>query len=452
MKKIFTLLLVASLSLAAIAQNESHKWAVGAGISATDFSGPITKSYFDFDNYKGSGRIFVGRYINPSFNAKLDFTFGKVWFPTITAYPDVVADVYQLKHIYDAGINIEYKFNNGYIFKESAVVAPYIHTGFGFNSIVDYDVNTYVPFGIGLNIRPADWLTINIQSTYKLNIDNSYDYTQHSASLVYNFGKGKKEAKSEDTEVSDSDSDGVPDLIDECPFAAGTAEFFGCPDSDGDGLGDSRDNCPQEAGSMDNKGCPMADSDGDGVPDDKDSCPNEKGDKRYAGCPDTDGDGIVDKYDKCPELAGVASNNGCPKEAVETVSVPTVPSTPTVSTPVVTSPSSSNLVGTGTGTNSVFFASGSDLVSASEKKKIDQVLAILEANPNYKVKIKGYTDEAGDEYSNVNLSLRRAQNVWKYMSEKGFNGSRAELYGYGEYFQQSPKLSENRRVDIEIIK
>ncbi|MCB0510508.1 MAG: outer membrane beta-barrel protein, partial [Bacteroidetes bacterium] len=154
MKKIFTLLLVASLSLAAIAQNESHKWAVGAGISATDFSGPITKSYFDFDNYKGSGRIFVGRYINPSFNAKLDFTFGKVWFPTITAYPDVVADVYQLKHIYDAGINIEYKFNNGYIFKESAVVAPYIHTGFGFNSIVDYDVNTYVPFGIGLNIRP----------------------------------------------------------------------------------------------------------------------------------------------------------------------------------------------------------------------------------------------------------------------------------------------------------
>lgn len=452
MKKIFTIILAFTLGVSAFAQNESHKWSIGGGISATDFSGPITKSYFDFDNYKGSGRFFVGRYLNPSFNAKMDFTFGKIWFPTITAYPEVVADVYQLRHIYDAGLNIEYKFNNGYIFKEKAVVAPYIHTGFGFNSIVDYDVNTYIPFGIGLNIRPADWLTINIQSSYKLNLDNSYDYTQHSASLVYNFGKGKKDATETEAAVSDSDGDGVPDLIDECPFAAGTADFFGCPDSDGDGLGDSRDNCPKEMGAMDNKGCPMADSDGDGVPDDKDSCPNLKGDKRYAGCPDTDGDGIVDKYDKCPEEAGVASNNGCPKEVVEVVEVVTPTTKPVTNTVTTTTTTSAPIVGTSAGTSTVYFGSASDAVTSSEKKKIDAILSILEANPNYKVKIKGYTDEAGDEYSNVNLSLRRAQNVWRYMSEKGFNGSRAELYGYGEYFPQSPKVFENRKVEIEIIK
>lgn len=451
MKKVFILIFAAFLGFSATAQNESHKWAIGGGISATDFSGPLTKSYFDFDNYKGAGRVFVGRYLNPSFNLKADFTFGKAWFPTITAYPEVVADVYELRHLYDMGLNIEYKFNNGYIFKESAVVAPYIHTGFGFNSIVDYDFNTYVPFGIGLNIRPSDWLTINVQSSYKLNIDNSYDYTQHSASLVYNFGKGSKKSKEDEAEeISDSDMDGVPDLIDECPFAAGTADFFGCPDTDGDGLGDSRDNCPKEAGSMDNKGCPVADSDGDGVEDDKDSCPDVKGDKRYAGCPDTDGDGIVDKYDKCPEEAGVASNNGCPKETVEQVPVPVKPKEKeTVKAPEEKKPAP---VMNTSGSAEIFFSSGSSTVNASEKSKIDEVLATLEANPSYKLKIKGYTDATGDEYSNVALSLKRAQNVWNYMSAKGLDGKRVELYGFGEYAQDADASAKNRKVVLEIVK
>jgi len=462
MKKILTVLLVVTMSIATFAQNETHKWAIGGGISATDFSGPMTKSYFDFDNFKGSGRVFVGRYLNSSFNAKADFTFGKVWFPTITAYPNTIDDVYQLKHIYDGGLNIEYKFNNGYIFKEDAVLAPYIHTGFGVNSIVDYDVNTYVPFGIGLNIRPSDWLTINLQSTYKLNIDNSYDYTQHSASLVYNFGKGNTKSKEdEDAEVNDSDADGVPDLIDECPFAAGTAELFGCPDSDGDGLGDSRDNCPKLAGPIDSKGCPGLDTDGDGVPDDKDSCPNLKGDKRYAGCPDTDGDGIVDKYDKCPKEAGVASNNGCPKAKVEVVEpvVPTTPTptpvttTPTTPTsPVVSTPTAPATTTTASGTTVIYFSSASAVVTASEKKKIDAVLGTLNANPSYKLLIKGYTDAAGDEYSNLDLSIKRAQNVWKYLSEKGYDGSKVELYGFGEYFEQDPNVNKNRKVELEIVK
>lgn len=460
MKNVLILLFAVIIGLSAYSQNESHKWAIGGGVSATDFSGPLTKSYFDFDNYKGAGRVFVGRYLNPSFNLKTDFTFGKAWFPTITAYPEVQADVYELRHLYDMGLNIEYKFNNGYIFKEKAVIAPYIHTGFGFNSIVDYDFNTYVPFGIGLNIRPADWLTINVQSSYKLNIDNSYDYTQHSASLVYNFGKGNEKSTEEKvSDVSDSDSDGVPDLIDECPFAAGTADLFGCPDTDMDGLGDSRDNCPKQAGSMDNKGCPVADSDGDGVEDDKDSCPNEKGDKRYAGCPDSDGDGIVNKYDKCPEEAGVASNNGCPKETTTTVPVTTTTTTttptttPTQTTTVTTTtPVSTPIVGTSAGSTEIYFDSASDVVRGSEKAKINSVIKTLKANPGYMLKIKGYTDEAGDEFSNVNLSLKRAQKVWAYMSENGVDGSKVELYGFGEYGKQSNNLAKNRRVVLEIIK
>ena len=79
-------------------------------------------------------------------------------------------------------------------------------------------------------------------------------------------------------------------------------------------------------------------------------------------------------------------------------------------------------------------------------------MATLKANPSYRVKIKGYTDADGDEYSNLNLSLRRSQNVWRYMSSKGFDGGKAELYGYGEYFKQSPRVQENRKVELEIVK
>ncbi|MEZ4929223.1 MAG: hypothetical protein R2777_04340 [Chitinophagales bacterium] len=63
-----------------------------------------------------------------------------------------------------------------------------------------------------------------------MNIDNSYDYTQHSASVVFNFSKSKKSKEVEESkDVSDADNDGVPGLVDECPFAAGSAELFGCP-------------------------------------------------------------------------------------------------------------------------------------------------------------------------------------------------------------------------------
>lgn len=325
MKKILLMTLILIGFTTMNAQNESARWSFGGGLSGIDFKAPTTKKYFNFKGVRASQRYFIGRYLNPSFNLKADFTFGKIWFPEVDGYPNVVTGMYDNKHIYDLGLSIEYKLNNGYILKESARVSPYLFTGIGTNFIIDYgkaegtDINAFIPFGVGLNVRITNWLALNLQSAYKLNLDNSFDYTQHTASLVLSFGGKPKGAEAKDiaTEVIDSDNDGVTDLVDECPFAAGAENMFGCPDTDGDGMGDSRDDCPEIAGTLINKGCPATDSDEDGIPDDKDSCPNTKGEKRYAGCPDTDGDGIVDKYDKCPSEKGVASNNGCPMTPVD---------------------------------------------------------------------------------------------------------------------------------------
>lgn len=56
----------------------------------------------------------------------------------------------------------------------------------------------------------------------------------------------------------DTDGDGIPDIVDECPEEAGPKITYGCPlmDADGDGVKDSLDRCPDEAGLAENDGCP----------------------------------------------------------------------------------------------------------------------------------------------------------------------------------------------------
>ena len=65
----------------------------------------------------------------------------------------------------------------------------------------------------------------------------------------------------------DTDGDGIPDHLDECPTVPGLPQFNGCPDTDGDGIPDHLDECPDVPGPKENNGCPWPDRDGDGVPD-----------------------------------------------------------------------------------------------------------------------------------------------------------------------------------------
>ncbi len=122
---------------------------------------------------------------------------------------------------------------------------------------------------------------------------------------------------------TDTDGDGVPDTLDQCPTVfAHTAN--GCPppppptDTDGDGVPDVLDHCPTVPGPSKYDGCP--DSDGDGIPDNLDACPHAPGPAITDGCPDADGDGIPDKTDKCPKVFAVIGYSeigdgrlGCPE-------------------------------------------------------------------------------------------------------------------------------------------
>ncbi len=130
-------------------------------------------------------------------------------------------------------------------------------------------------------------------------------------------------------EVSDSDGDGYPDDVDNCPTVWNPDQTNSdpdehgdacdnCPyvansdqqDTDGDDVGDECDGCPNDPDKIDPGVCgcgvPDTDSDTDGTPDCIDGCPNDpdKIDPGVCGCgvPDTDSDtdGTPDCIDGCP--------------------------------------------------------------------------------------------------------------------------------------------------------
>lgn len=85
-------------------------------------------------------------------------------------------------------------------------------------------------------------------------------------------------------EKKDTDGDGKPDDVDNCPNTpqGETVDEFGCSDSqkdtDGDGVMDNTDTCPNtpQGETVDENGCSESqkDTDGDGVTDDLDLCPD----------------------------------------------------------------------------------------------------------------------------------------------------------------------------------
>ena len=249
------------------------------------------------------------------------------------------------------------------------------------------------------------------------------------------------------TEPVDSDKDGIADIVDACPNAAGFSEDNGCPkpvadeqktqaplDSDNDGIADFEDLCPKSPGVNANRGCP-ADSDEDGLPDDQDQCPDIAGVLINGGCPaDTDADGISDEQDACPELAGDRNNQGCPEQTQQT----------TADTATVTS------IATG-----ITFETASSRLTEDSKALLDEVAEILSRYPSIKLTVEGHTDDLGDAEINLKLSEQRARACVSYLSRKGIDASRMNAVGYGETRPLGANSSadarrRNRRVEFKI--
>lgn len=259
-------------------------------------------------------------------------------------------------------------------------------------------------------------------------VDDEGDANQGLVGLIFNYRFAAKEP--EPMKVLDSDGDGVPDDLDQCPNTPYGVQVDekGCPiDSDGDGVPDYLDKCPDTPVGIevDADGCPI-DSDGDGVPDYLDQCPDTPmgAPVDKFGCPlDTDGDGVPDYLDECPgTLRGVqVDEKGCPLSM----------------------------------TLHINFDFDSAEIKPASQPELDKAAEFIQKYPNVpQIIIEGHTDSRGREVYNQQLSERRAKSVREYLvANYSIEANRLVAVGKGETMPVADNKTEagrqqNRRVEI----
>lgn len=80
----------------------------------------------------------------------------------------------------------------------------------------------------------------------------------------------------------------------------------------------------------------------------------------------------------------------------------------------------------------VEFNTGSDQLSPRGKAVLDELVPILQTNPNANFEIGGHTDDQGNDAANQKLSERRSVTVKNYLVSKSLAETRFTTKGYGE--------------------
>jgi OmpA-OmpF porin, OOP family len=335
----------------------------------------------------------------------------------------------------EADASVDFKMTS-----EKYWVQPYASVGVGAHKYKVY-YGAFLPIGIGFKINFFDEASLFFNSQYRIPIttETANYHFFHSVGVAGIIAKKKAPpvAKVEIPQEAskDSDGDGITDDKDKCPQVPGVAKYDGCPipDTDKDGINDDEDKCPTVPGFARYGGCPVPDTDKDGINDEEDKCPTVPGVARYSGCPvpDTDGDGINDEEDKCPQVAGTAANQGCPEIKTEIIKKVDYAA------------------------QNILFVTGSAKLIAKSNKGLDEVVKILQTNPDLKITIEGHTDDVGDAVKNQALSEKRANAVKAYFVNKGIDESRITATGYGEDQPIADNKTvagrkKNRRVEMKL--
>lgn len=99
------------------------------------------------------------------------------------------------------------------------------------------------------------------------------------------------------------------------------------------------------------------------------------------------------------------------------------------------------------------FETGQSDIKPESQTTIDQIVAMLKANPSLKILIEGHTDDVGNPSSNQTLSEDRAKSVMNAIIAKGIEKARLSSKGLGQSKPVADNKTEegkakNRRVEI----
>lgn len=105
----------------------------------------------------------------------------------------------------------------------------------------------------------------------------------------------------------------------------------------------------------------------------------------------------------------------------------------------------------------LYFETGSSDLKAGYEMQLNNIAEILNAYPDLKIKLGGYTDNTGNEESNQQLSNLRAQTAKLKLLEMGVSADRIEAEGYGsqhpvcEGNDTDECKAKNRRIDVRVL-
>ena len=105
------------------------------------------------------------------------------------------------------------------------------------------------------------------------------------------------------------------------------------------------------------------------------------------------------------------------------------------------------------GESELHFATNQFEVPAEAEALLSGVARQLNANPSWKLRVEGYTDNVGGKAANQKLSTRRASAVMNWLIDHGIARNRLTAKGYGEARPLGDNSTEegrakNRRVEL----
>jgi lipid-binding SYLF domain-containing protein len=103
--------------------------------------------------------------------------------------------------------------------------------------------------------------------------------------------------------------------------------------------------------------------------------------------------------------------------------------------------------------NDLQFETGKADITAGSEATLNTVLTSLKNNPDWKIRVEGFTDNVGAKGANEKLSADRAEAVANWLADHGIDRTRISSKGYGESRPIASNKSEdgrakNRRVEL----
>ena len=138
---------------------------------------------------------------------------------------------------------------------------------------------------------------------------------------------------------------------------------------------------------------------------------------------------------------------------------PVVITKPTIATPAIPKPVPETLEGVSAGETVVLrhvqFEQSSYMLLPKSSSELDQLVRVMNRNPQWRIEIAGHTDNVGDPRLNLTLSKNRAKVVAHYLIQSGVADHRIDANGYGSTRPVADNTDEkgrikNRRVEIKI--